>query len=827
MNKYVSPNKKYVPSTQKLLMLATSLLTSTAMAQEVPQLFSGDKSPEINPVTSTDISAGEQIIFDIHAAGRYQGNALVRYTDEWVAIENPNDILDQVPPVKNIEAFRPLFTGKISTTTGKSIAKVGSIKVDPFNFKIDIRIAPEQALAVSGDNIPTLNESTVNNVSLANRVRVTGETDFKPSTNDSISLFHNLSLSRGNWRAFMSGNLVKSEGYDYGNMFVEHNVGRNVYGAGMLRTNGGSLIASENIYGVKLESNQRGYGDLDNLNATPIDIFVPSRSKVRIYRNETQLIYSADHDFGLQNISTKRFPTGSYEVLIEIEENNGTITQERRFFNKSGRLTPRGLPEYSVVLGVNRSDLEAGDKPVYQIEYATRMLDNLQFSTNLYGIDGSFVVEPKLSGFFGNGYEYDAALSLTSNNDTAFIGNFSYVPTSIENRLSWYTRLTHTLTGHDHIQNEVDPEDLFTQSLSNERSVFSANVTYRLKNTTWSFNALRTKNSDTEASYSYGPNVAWRLFYRNGHQITANANLTKTREDTNHSVFVNYRFKPLDSKWDYRASAGRANVGAKNYNQLRQEVTYDGRQGSKQGTSLNLSNNSQFDADNNNSTSTAFLTHDMKYAGLTANYQRTQASTIERNESLDVQLDSDIIVMQDDLLDPETRDFAIVGSRGGRNNNVIVTLKGNAKDELVDININGIPKVSARVGEKVAFDLPAYSGSEITITPSNESSGLLSYDKSPVRIKLYPGNIAQKEWTVNRVYLISGRAVDVNGKPLAWQRVEGANNYITTDSDGFFQMELLGNETPYVNTSKHQCVLALPTLKKEEQFVQVGDITCG
>ena len=260
---------------------------------------------------------------------------------------------------------------------------------------------------------------------------------------------------------------------------------------------------------------------------------------------------------------------------------------------------------------------------------------------------------------------------------------------------------------------------------------------------------------------------------------------------------------------------------------MNQDITYDGREGGKFGTTFKAGHNAQIENDRNTRTSTLYLTQDMKHVGFSGNYQRINSSNRPKSQTFDYKLDSDILITQDDFLDPEKRDVFVAGSRAGQSNNIIVTVKGNATGEPMDININGIRKTTARVGEKVAFDVPDYSGAELTITPSDDSVGLLDFDPTPMTFKLYPGNIAQKEWTVNRIYLLSGRAVSADGKPLAWQRIEGAKNYATTDQDGFFQMELLGNETPFINTSKHQCVLALPILKKEQQYVQVGDIVCG
>lgn len=825
MNKFLNPNKVFKIEKKHFLLLLASAFATGAQAQEVPQLFADNNVDN----TQIDTSQAEQIIFDIYAAGRYQGNALVSYNDEWVVVENPNDILDQMPKVKNIQAFAQLFKGKIFTNKEKSVSGVGSVQVDPYNFKLSITIAPEQATKQQQqNNIPTLQASTANHVSLANRLRLTGSTDFEPNTDDSFGLYHSLAISRGGWRTFMTGNLVKSEGYDFNSLYAAHDVGRNIYGIGMLQTSGAKLVGSENIYGVTLQSNIRGYGDLSELSASPIDIFVPSQARVRIYRESTdQLIYTADHAFGLQTISTARFPTGSYEIRIEIDENNGTITEEKRFFNKSNRLAPIGLPEYSMALGIQRDGVEMGSAPVYQFRYATRVMDNLEFNANLYGVDGAFVLEPELSGFYGNGYSYDAALSMTSNNDLAFIGGLSYVPIDKDDPITWYMRYTQTLTGHQYSSNDIEDDDLFKQNTASARSVFSGNITYRLPTVSWSFSAKRSKYFRSESTYSYGPSVNWRLYYKNGHQITANAQLAKTRSDTNQGVFVNYRYKPRDSKWDYKNSVGRQNTGVNNFTQVNQDITYDGREGGKFGTTFKAGHNAQIENDRNTRTSTLYLTQDMKHVGFSGNYQRINSSNRPKSQTFDYKLDSDILITQDDFLDPEKRDVFVAGSRAGQSNNIIVTVKGNATGEPMDININGIRKTTARVGEKVAFDVPDYSGAELTITPSDDSVGLLDFDPTPMTFKLYPGNIAQKEWTVNRIYLLSGRAVSADGKPLAWQRIEGAKNYATTDQDGFFQMELLGNETPFINTSKHQCVLALPILKKEQQYVQVGDIVCG
>tara|TARA_R110000868_G_scaffold189695_2_gene433051 strand:+ start:97691 stop:100252 length:2562 start_codon:yes stop_codon:yes gene_type:complete len=846
---YTSPNKKQTVALGALPLLATSLFSAlTAQAADVPDMFAGEAPAEPNNITAipkkiveeptTSLEKAKQLalkiseemppetmVFDIYAVGNYFGSVLVTYTDKWVEIDNPVDVLDQMPKVKDVKAFLPLLTGRIYAGESKELENVGSVSVDPKNFTLSIKVAQAQALAETTES-KSIKRSTANYISFSSRMRMTGTTDFDPLTRDSLGLYHSMALSRGNWGAKATGNYIKNEGYDFANAVIEHNLGSNIYSAGMLNTGGVNLTSGANIYGVRIESNGRNNSDDASLKATPVEIFIPARGQVRIYRNESQIIYSEQHPFGMTTIDTKRFPTGSYDIRIEITDDTGTVTEERRFFQKDNSLISRERPQFRFTAGIQRDGLDMLSQGVYQFEYTTRLSDALELSANLYGVDTGYAFEPKLRGFFGNGYKYDAAFTMTSENDLSFTGGFEYNPVHQSDKASWFVRAQHAILGYNHDTTGLDEYD-FLNNIGIKRTNVVAGMRYTVNDFTWSLNAQGAKNLNTQSTYTFGPSVNWRMYYNNGHRLSTQANITRGRNYTNHGVFLTYQYlKPL-TKWQYKSSAGNASNTSQTYNKLAQDLSYNNRRANSLGSSFNVNNTASISNDLDVYTTNIAATHDMESMSFAANYNNVDRNDRPHSQKLDYTMDTTFLATRDSILDAEEKSSVLVPSMGGQTNNIIVKLKGNAIGEDVSINFNGIPKAYGKVGDNIAFSIPEYSGGKLTIAPSSKTSAMLDYNTAPVEITLFPGNIAQHEWVVNKVYLYMGRAVDTNGNPIAWQRIEGLKDFSTTDSNGFFQMELLGSETPYINTAKNQCVFALPPIKEDEQFMQIGDITCG
>lgn len=832
MNRYTSPNKKTNIKLHVLPLMATSLFSAlSSQAQEVPNLFATDDKKTITPQSQTtdtkkkifeNTQDAEKMVFDIYAAGRFQGSALVNYTDDWVELNAANDILDQMPKVKNAELFLPLLTGKIESNVEKKLEGVGGVKVEPELFRINISIDEQQAVRRAKKLENTL-ENTADHVSFSSRIRVTGSTDLNPESSDPIGLTQNFKLSRGSWNLNAHGNYAKNAGYDFTGFTAQHIVGHNTYSAGMLSTNSVNYVEGNSFYGFRMQSTPPQGNS--NEKATPIEIFVPSRATVRIYRNDNQIIYSGEHEFGLTTIDTSRFPTGSYNIRIAINEELGDRTEEQRFFQKYTNIIAEGKDQYSFSVGIQRNGFNLLTSPVYEFVYKQRVLDRIQLTTSVIGVNGNFAIEPKITGSIGNDYNYNASLTYSSLNDLAFAGRIQYSPTDKSKKLSWSANIQQTLLGHEYENTEID-EFSFERNIAGKNSHIQANLHYRLETASWTFSAQRTKAGNSRATYSFGPAFTKRLYKKNGHRLNFNARSTHTKNATDNALFFQYKYKPPLAKWNYTSNAGLNSSKKQTAVTLTQALAYSNRGINELGTSFNAYNSLRLKDDTRTRSMALGLEHDAKNVAMSVNYANHDTNKSDNEETIDYTLDTTFIAMQDDILNHEKRSTIFSPSKGGKVKNIIIKLSGNAVGENMEININGRPKFYSKVGETSAFSLTGFTGGNLTIKPSNNSASLLNYETEPVKFSILAGNIAQHEWVINKVFLLMGRAVDSNNKPIAWQRIEGVKDYTTTDSNGYFQMEVLGNETPYIQTNKHQCVLALPIIDESEPYKQIGDIPC-
>ena len=192
-------------------------------------------------------------------------------------------------------------------------------------------------------------------------------------------------------------------------------------------------------------------------------------------------------------------------------------------------------------------------------------------------------------------------------------------------------------------------------------------------------------------------------------------------------------------------------------------------------------------------------------------------------ESLNYHLDTQMVVSKD----PESKtdndaNVDILSNRG----NVIIELKGNAKDTEMVVKNRGRIMARGYPGQTLNFNVGEYRTTQLSIAPTSESS-IVSYDTEPVNVTLYPENVFRKTWRVDQMTLVLGRLIDLDGKPVEYQRIKGLKNFATTDAQGNFQMELIGNEMPYIEGSKNRCTVALPNIDTGEAFQYVGNLVCS
>jgi len=142
-----------------------------------------------------------------------------------------------------------------------------------------------------------------------------------------------------------------------------------------------------------------------------------------------------------------------------------------------------------------------------------------------------------------------------------------------------------------------------------------------------------------------------------------------------------------------------------------------------------------------------------------------------------------------------------------------------------DVVVNGIVKDIVRPGRKSVLGLAPYRIYSVSVRPV-KTADLVVYDSRVERLVLFPGNIIKKSWAAHKVFIALGRIVDPQGRPIAFQRIKGTEEYTITEEDGTFQAELSGFEKLYIESSQHRCSITLPELEDVQYFAEIGDLVC-
>jgi hypothetical protein len=103
----------------------------------------------------------------------------------------------------------------------------------------------------------------------------------------------------------------------------------------------------------------------------------------------------------------------------------------------------------------------------------------------------------------------------------------------------------------------------------------------------------------------------------------------------------------------------------------------------------------------------------------------------------------------------------------------------------------------------------------------------LDYDTAARSITLYPGNVANLEWTTQRLLTVFGQAVRADGVPIAGAIVRSDRGIGETDEHGFFQVDIAGTDTlSFAKGQSAPCHAAVTATTHDEDLLSLGKVIC-
>ncbi len=820
-----SPASSATPISERIPEAPATDLIVDAVAAPIPALPSAKTQTSLSGSSIELMGEFETTLFDIYLADKFKGAILADYTDAWLRISEPAEVVAQLQDLKGGERLIPLLTGVIEKR--REIPEVGAVFYDLNNFRIIIQ--PGQSLLERADLALKRKVAPDPNAgfSLQQRLSATASGDLAETTRSAFN--HRSIASYGQFFGVMDGAVVSDRAYEVtegsaGGIFGDYR-GR----LGYLQTAGTQFSSSLQYMGLNFETAEELFLDQDLIRGSRFEVFVPNRSRVEFYR-DGKLLAVQVLDFGLQEINTTAFPQGSYDVDIVITDSFGLVTRERRFFTKSGYLASRAHPIYTLQVGSIRDELRSLDLPVYQTGVRWRAADIFDLRGSVYGSE-SLHIGAINSNVLYRDYLLVLGAEFSSEDDIGVNGSLSGV--------LWGTNfgagISKTVSGGTPppVVPTPDPTDPFAPvfNLRNRSTKLTFQDRYDISGSVGrtfgqfdlrvaGLRSLESQEATKPYRYSVGPVLDWRLLSDVDDTVRLSSAFTRTERGDiyNLGLFSNHRLLKnlyLTSLVGVRRESGDDKLLAF------LGLSYDAKERNEIGTRSRFSAEFENGKDAEGSRITSQSNQlDIDHTGdflQTIGFVRQNLTSEQSNTSVGLSATSSFLVARNgsvSIAHPVSGEGVLVAE-----------LQSSSTSSEFEVLLDNQVAATVKAGSKAVIGVTPYRSYQVSLRPV-EGGDLVTFNSKTVPMTFFPGNVIHQKWQAEKVFILLGRLVDEQGQPMPRQRIKGTKEYTATEEDGSFQAEIGGIESLEVDSSKYKCKIALSIPERPEYFIDVGDVRC-
>lgn len=785
-----------------------------------------------NPATVQHSDDGEFSAFDLVVGGNNYGVVYGRFGDEWFEPSEVRNIIPLLPAVGDPENFIPLFQGRIEKI--RTIRDVGVLRVDTANFTLSLEVDQAETILATVGSLKEL-QGTEKNLSVLNNLFIAGgaETNQIKNIFEGISLTHDTMLSKENMALQGSGTMTRQNGYALRSALAKKDF--NAFGVdltasgGMLETGTVRFARGLGFMGMRLASNQNLLFHDPQLQGSNIELFLPRRAQVEIFRGsaaEGQVLFSRILNFGTLQIDTRAFPQGSYDIEIIVRDGGEVLSRETRPFIKTQALPPREKPVLDIGAGMFRQDLDVEGSPIVQASYRARLSESIGGSIGVVAASGQHLYEVSFMR------EKTGKLFRTMGLiQVSLTGAFSafFRPAGVEASLSWKSAgaaatllATKTYAQDAAFANAgsifLSERESAYFSLSKPLDIFGRQVST-------GFSAEISSTPPGGRAYHYGPSLAYNLEPVWGY--TPELRFEYSISDIDNRILARVNMRNMeDSVWVKTMNVEGTRNGVEDRLSSSFGVSYNGRNAvESEGWRKRLNGNFALRGEPlwaDREKSQGSVSADAEYTGDVARWRAylDQAFTPEAAGRIAGE-GSSTVVWQ-----PGARIRAASQTVPSDMAVAMIALRG-AAGVRMDITVNGITRAEAGVGDTVLLPIPSYERVRIDVVDRGNNSMLQTREKAQTVIG-YPGNVAYREFNIVGSRIILGTLVDEEKNPVSNARFTVGGSAYYTDEGGFFSFEEAIEDGRALEISGINFTCLSPPLSSDDKnsFIDLGTLAC-
>ena len=789
-----------------------------------------------------DLDGPVQTFFDVYYQDKRVGLFEGTLKDGIFTFASPMELALRLPGVNTVDsdaflsgplpsnADRRCLPGDQSGCGTLPIGTSGLV-VDPERFRIDVFLGreylesvPPRALLL-GDPIsgPSLIQNIAGSISASSQATETVRFGVVLDTYASVKKSSLVSRI----------NADDSRGFRLQEAYAQQYFEKYRAAGGLIRDDGSANLDSTVFYGLEFSSFDRRQSSPDQVSGTPLDIVLPTASRVEIYRNGT-LVSARQYAAGLQVLDSSDLPIGSYPVQIVARDSGGVIFDETRTFSKTPDLPPPGQTNFSLRAGVraiegyqldaarsDSSDLlpRSTGESIIGASATRRISQSSAVRLGVTVVDGELYPEAELQLYKGN-LRATTAVATGPDSQYSAVANVNLQWRDITSTLS----ARHTKADPLAIDDRYDPS-VYRPFFQSEDSVY-ASVSMPVYAGALSLRASYSESdlADTRSRLGLSYTLPLRTG-RLGNGILA-FDAVSSDEETRIGVRLTLRRalsknKTLDGAFgaDFRQIESEGTETQKIDPLFRAGYSSFARY---QDVALSMNVNA---GTSNNETSAIF--------NGTATSRRGEldlvAGVSQRGDedSSETFLASNI---QTGFVISQSR--VQFGTQGFGDAAVLVDLpslnESDGAEGRFRVTVGGQSGASLRVGESAAILLPSLASASVGLVP--EGAPPFDIDLSPREVPLYPGNVVHMKWKANYVVSAIGRLVDGQGYGIPNAIIQTSTDLAVTNQQGYFSITGTLDDAMQIRTKDGvDCgvVSRLTSDRPDGAYLRLGDITCA
>ena len=792
-------------------------LSMSFMGFAAEPLFLAANAP---PAGFEDLSQPQQTQADIYFGNRYLTSQLVTFSPGIIVLPNPAEIVRLIGNINDPVLIAEALSGEINSNPdevcpsqvisncGLLTPPIAGAIFDDSRFRVDIFINRRFMLTRAAEVRKYLPPSDAGFAMMQNISGAVSGNSSASSNND----YTINGLTMAAWQEnsiYWNWDYSESNDFSVNQLYGQRDFEGLEYNLGLLSSSGFGLsfTSDQTMVGGRITTSSNTREDTSFTGGMPLEVFLPVRGRVEV-RKDGRLIDSAFFEAGAQQLDTSRFPSGAYDVVIRIlNEQGNELSSESRFFAKQYQLPPPDewlfFAESGRIMAREASAAvpETTDKWISRAGVSRRLKDTLSGTATVANVGDDTLVE---LGLFNLGYRYELSPSLmwsadgnrgVSLNARASLGRLSLS--------SSYRRLWTDSEAANSVSRSVPKllgEAFEQQSVSVSAPLLGGSLSYRYSFNQSQSNALvRTNSLDYRRS----------LFRTLDYDVDMSVGLSQSGDTRIGLLSFNLRYRR--GRWNFRASprAEMRESAGKTDRTERVNLSASWDDGDLFNGKLRV--NGGFETGSGDERADTSILYANRYGRANLNVSHTEgvdSSTTSWGGSLSTSFltDGNVIAMGGD----QSAESALVINLDGR------------EGDVFDVRVNGQRRGYAVAGRPSVIPLTPFEEYRVSLSSTGET--LYSFDERDKSITLYPGNVVTLDYEAIPLQLLFGRLL-FNGEPLDGARINGGLYPGNTDDIGMFQLETRTDIDRLQIELDNGWICQLPVTPLEEGYIlQLGTV---